>query len=353
VTDEKRLRTAGKSRLAWVKFGLATRLIQDLKLNAEPNAELSTSQKEEHRRTFWSIYALDKIMACTGGRPVAVADNDCTVALPYGEESFPQDIPPTGVSTLSTLREPAGSASSIPPDSFTMLILMSSLLGRIVRSVFQDSKLDIPCWDHRSDFAKSSSVLLNFESIHAVGDDDLQSHISDRFSTYEGFDRQQAGHFVWARAIYHLCGTMLYHPVNLYKHRQTYQQRFPKTFARELSSRFQNHVAQLTEILRVVQVTRCCARGSFLGYMAAYIASIHKLFLHSADESISMASKAALETCIGFLEQTPVCWPNYTYMVRDNCGISVAVDLLPHDAFSIPDGTIDLIRTDSLYRQLP
>jgi hypothetical protein len=308
--------TAGKSRLAWVKFGLATRLIQDLKLNAEPNAELSMSQKEEHRRTFWSIYALDKIMACTGGRPVAVADNDCTVALPHGEESSPQDMPPTGVSTLSTLREPAGSASSIPPDSFTMLILMSSLLGRIVRSVFQDSKLDIPCWDHRSDFAKSSSVLLNFESIHAVGDDDLQSHISDRFSTYEGFDRQQAGHFVWARAIYHLCGTMLYHPVNLYKHRHAYQQRFPKTFARELSDRFQNHVGQLTEILRVVQITRCCARGSFLGYMAAYSASIHKLFLHSANENVSTRSRAALETCVGFLEQTPVCWPNYTYMVR-------------------------------------
>lgn len=117
-------------------------------------------------------------MACTGGRPVAVADNDCTVALPYGEGSFPQDMPSTGVSTLSTLREPAGSASSIPPDSFTMLILMSSLLGRIVRSIFQDSKLDIPCWDHRSEFAKSSSVLLNFESIHAIGDEDLQSHIS-------------------------------------------------------------------------------------------------------------------------------------------------------------------------------
>ena len=263
-------------------------------------------------------------MACTGGRPVAVADNDCTVALPYGDESFNGDTHPTGVSTLTALREPAGSASDMPPGSFTMLILMSSLLGRIVRGVFQDSKLEIPCWDYRSDFAKSSSVLLNFESIHAVGDDDLQSHISDRFSTYEGFDRQQAGHFVWARAIYHLCGTMLYHPVNLYKYRQAYQQRFPKTFARELTNRFQDHVEHLTEILRVVQVTRCCARGSFLGYMAAYLASIHKLFLHSADESVSTKSRAGLEFCIGFLEQTPVCWPNFIYMVSSNSVICLA-----------------------------
>lgn len=125
---------------------------------------------------------------------------------------------------------------------------------------------------------------------------------------------------------------MLYHPVNLHKHRQAYQQRFPKTFAKELTNRFQNHVELLTEILRVVQVTRCCARGSFLGYMAAYTASIHKLFLHSADESISTRSRAALETCIAFLEQTPVCWPNYTYMVRLDGETNLAVNLLSHKA---------------------
>lgn len=80
-----------------------------------------------------------------------------------------------------------------------------------------------------------------------------------------------------------------------------------------------------------MQVTRCCARGSFLGYMAAYIASIHKLFLQSTDESITARSKAALETCIAFLEQTPVCWPNYTYMVRFHDGVHFTVDLSPRE----------------------
>ncbi|KAK4919331.1 hypothetical protein LTR49_013031 [Elasticomyces elasticus] len=154
---------------------------------------------------------------------------------------------------------------------------------------------------------------MSFESMHTSGEADLKAYIKDSFGTYEGFDRQKVGHFVWARGMYHLCGLMLYHPLTLYRHRLAYGQGFPTTFAREIMSRCRNHLARLTDLLAMVLSTGCCARGSFLGYMAAQAAP-HKLFSHSLDQDVATRSHTSLVTCTQFLIQPAVCWASNNTM---------------------------------------
>ncbi|KAK3653873.1 hypothetical protein LTR56_004283 [Elasticomyces elasticus] len=155
---------------------------------------------------------------------------------------------------------------------------------------------------------------MSFESMHTSGEADLKAYIKDSFGTYEGFDRQKVGHFVWARGMYHLCGLMLYHPLTLYRHRLAYGQGFPTTFAREIMSRCRNHLARLTDLLAMVLSTGCCARGSFLGYMAAQAAIAHKLFSHSLDQDVATRSHTSLVTCTQFLIQPAVCWASNNTM---------------------------------------
>jgi hypothetical protein len=287
-----------------------------LKLNAEPETTLPEPQREEIRRVFWSMYMLDKFFACSRTRPVSIIDTECTLALPCSEEAFREEAPESSVPQLTVSRDSFDFESRARLDGFAVLVMMCSLMDRCMRSLLRDVKITTPCWDHRSDFSATSSMLMSFESLHSVGQHDLAAYINEKFGTYEGYDRQKAGHFVWARGMYHLCGIMLYHPFTLYRQRQACNQNFPPTFAREILSRCHHHLNQLTQVLTTVQSTGCCARGSFLGYLAAAAASLHKIFLHSNSNEAAIQATQSLGKCMDFLNQPPVCWQNYPTMVR-------------------------------------
>jgi hypothetical protein len=258
---------------------------------------------------------LDKFFACSRTRPVSIIDTECTLALPCSEEAFREETPEPDVPQLTASRESFDFESRARLDGFAVLVIMCSLMDRCMRSLLRDVKITTPCWDNRSDFSATSSMLMSFESMHSAGQHDLAAHITEKFGTYEGYDRQKAGQFVWSRGMYHLCGIMLYHPFTLYRQRQACVQNFPPTFAREILSRCHHHLDQLMQVLTTVQSTGCCARGSFLGYFAAAAASLHKIFLHSTTNDVAIQATRSLDKCMIFLNQPPVCWPNYQTMV--------------------------------------
>jgi hypothetical protein len=261
------------------------------------------------------MYMLDRFFACSRTRPVSIVDTECTLALPCSEEAFREETPESNVPQLAVSRDSFDFESRARLDGFAVLVIMCSLMDRCMRSLLRDVKIITTCWDHRSDFSATSSMLMSFESLHSAGQHDLGQHITEKFGTYEGYDRQKAGQFVWARGMYHLCGIMLYHPFTLYRQRQACNQNFPPTFAREILSRCYHHLDQLMQVLTTVQSTGCCARGSFLGYLAAAAASLHKIFLHSTTNHVAIRATQSLDKCIIFLNQPPVCWPNYQTMV--------------------------------------
>ncbi|SPQ27239.1 08af13b7-cebe-4173-9f3f-97b97a1a679b [Thermothielavioides terrestris] len=66
---------------AWSWLGSAVRVAQDLGLHAEP-ATASLIENEMRRRTWWTIYILDRSLAVELGRPMLIDDSDCDVTLP-------------------------------------------------------------------------------------------------------------------------------------------------------------------------------------------------------------------------------------------------------------------------------
>lgn len=236
-------------------------------------------------------------------------------------------------------------------DHFAILVVMCATLDLTVRETFQRNSTTPPSWDCRSNFAKIGSIIMSCESMHAAGANQLSLYLGDKFGTYDGFDRQRAGHFIWARGVYHLCGCMLYHPVNLHRHRQTHGRDFPSTFAREALDRCQVHAAQLTDILQTLQTTGCCARGSFLGYLAACAASVHQLYIHSPNQETATQAAVASGTCFAFLEHQPIFWPNYSFMasaLRD-CDIDARLARILIDPSELVLGSeADSLQLDAL-----
>jgi hypothetical protein len=66
---------------AWTWLGSAVRVAQDLGLYTEPGAG-SFIEAEMRRRTWWTIYILDRSLSIELGRPMLIDDSDCDVMLP-------------------------------------------------------------------------------------------------------------------------------------------------------------------------------------------------------------------------------------------------------------------------------
>ncbi|KAK9438397.1 hypothetical protein VB005_07957 [Metarhizium brunneum] len=347
--------TAGRHRLGWVKIGLAVRLVQSLKLNAEPDPSLPPWQQEERRRVFWSVYLLDKFVSCGRSHPPAILDMDCTLALPCSEEAFRMETP-TKLPTIALVKDlPSNMAELVRLDDFAILVLMCSALSLTVRETFQQNASKIPPWDCRSNFAQISSILMTFENIHTTGADHLGPYISARFGTYEGFDRQRVGHFIWARAVYHLCGSLLCHPVSLRRYRKSQGASFPTTFARELLDRCREHATQLSNMLETLRSAGCCARGSFLGYVATCAASVHHIFALSPTPHIAARANACLEMCLGFLEHLPARWPNYGMMATSLRALSIdgrSARLLIDSSPAAVEEDIDPVEIEHLWNSI-
>ncbi|KAF3765799.1 hypothetical protein M406DRAFT_276471 [Cryphonectria parasitica EP155] len=78
VLNEMNLKSA-----AWNFLGNAVRVAQDIGLYSE-SGPWPIIEGEMRRRTWWTIYVLDRTLAVEVGRPMLIDDADCDVALPAG-----------------------------------------------------------------------------------------------------------------------------------------------------------------------------------------------------------------------------------------------------------------------------
>lgn len=80
---------------AYLYIGLALRMAINLGLHQESPAtsKLSELEKEHHRRVFWSIYSLDRILSLKSGYPVAILDEDIGVKMPSQLPGEPAESP--------------------------------------------------------------------------------------------------------------------------------------------------------------------------------------------------------------------------------------------------------------------
>ena len=125
----------------WTALGVAVRTSQAIGLHMESPSSLKTRQMPEElldrrRRTWYSVYVLDRLLALQLGRPPAIHDSFCNSALPIP----PQEYKATSDSVDYSYE---GEGPDGVEDYFTAMIMFSQLIGEVLEQLYGPHKTDL------------------------------------------------------------------------------------------------------------------------------------------------------------------------------------------------------------------
>ncbi|KAI2703446.1 transcriptional regulator family: Fungal Specific TF [Penicillium roqueforti] len=271
--------TAGRARSGWLKIGLAARISQDLNLMSEPDQWLSYSEQEEHRRAFWSIYLLDKLISCGRSRPLIILDEDCEVQLPCDEHTF-RHGERRQTSTIDQLLN-WNSKFDESPSPFSLVLLMASIFGRCTRYVHQSKNMDeIPPWDPKSEFSAINSSLLLLESYSKSLNWQLSDVLYGSVQVDGTVNRQEIGQLIFAHTLFHLCHCLLNHPFLVRRWLKPFGAKAPASFSSRALQDGCDHAKQLMDLIKQATDHGCLVESSFYAYCIAVAGGIHSLAVH-------------------------------------------------------------------------
>lgn len=131
------LRSESRNGL-WHLTGLAMRTVTDIGLHREASTQsLPVFDAQLRRRLFWSVYALESILAGTLGRPISLSDCDIDQPLPFSIDDADRmtNVPSNYLHTA-----PESLQRAYPHTNLTQFILLSQLHvfeARIQRTVYR------------------------------------------------------------------------------------------------------------------------------------------------------------------------------------------------------------------------
>ncbi|PQK12445.1 hypothetical protein BB8028_0003g10620 [Beauveria bassiana] len=308
---------AGSYTQAWVKIGLSIRLAQALDLLSEPDPSLLWWAKEERRRTFWSVYLLDRIVTSSPGRSPSILDADCTLSLPVDQATLAPGMAGAERITVMRLLQHPRELGKVGYSGF--LCLLASTLGRVQRyclrrSVSEESLLP---WDSQSEFASIYSVLLTCEAYSPTAIADFEAVLEAESSKMAGELNHNSilGIFCFSHALYFLSNCLLQHPF-LIRHRlKSANSPIPPSFLRTILPACRESASRLTGLLQSLQKRRLCLASS-LGYCALIAGAVHRIFEHDQDLSIRESSQRLYKSTLDFLLNAPVRWQHFPRLAR-------------------------------------
>ncbi|KAF7561555.1 hypothetical protein G7046_g2582 [Stylonectria norvegica] len=271
--------TAGRISSGWLKIGLAVRIAQDLQLMREPNSALPAIEQEERRRTFWSVYLLDKLVSCGKARPPAVSEEDCHLQLPCDEQTIRAGLwkeTATLHQLLGWNTDTSGSCSN-----FALAILVASAFGRCARYVLHGRETDeVLPWDSRSEFTAISSFLLLVEQRLHIDELTIGDMIATNKTPDSRVDHSAIGHAIFARVLFYLCHCLLNHPFLLRIRLQRLEAKAPASFLLRTFAASCDNALKLVGFLDEAEKGGCQIGASFYAYATCVAGGILSLTFH-------------------------------------------------------------------------
>lgn len=280
----------------------------------EPDAALSSIEREESRRVFWSVYLLDKLVSCGRNRPIVFRDEDVQICLPSSEVAFRRGEQQS-CWTLQRVLE----GTQIPdpkPDHFAIAVLAASCLGRAARYMLQQRGDDqYPPWSNKSDFAAITSAQWTVETCMDHDRLSVSEYVQTKLTTNGVIDQQRCGHFLYSHMLFHLSHVLLNHPFLMLERLKGMNRPTPASFLREALQRCHAHAEDLTSKLEEAIAAGCHAECSFYGFCAVVAGSIHCLYAHHESLPVRQRSASLLRSSFAFLKGLGQRWKHYPRLV--------------------------------------
>lgn len=294
--------TAGRKRASWVKVGMAIRISQDLDLMRDTSSKILESQQEERRRLFWSLYLLERIICCSSGRPLAIIDSDCHVRLPH-ETLDHRSAASSGLGATMTLPKilKYNEAQRDPLGNFSSAVLMASAASRATQYAFRDEIEALPPWDDQSEYGTIRSILFLFSSQMRRRFSESATQQQD-FLTNGKIDQRKIGHFLLARAFFHLTHCMLNHPFLLGLKLRKCQFDIPPSWLSDSRHECFVHSMALADLLFQAKALNC-STTAFFCYCVMVAGSIQVLFLDVEDPTTQARARECVQRCERYLDE--------------------------------------------------
>lgn len=293
------------------------RIAQDLRFMMEPPSDLPPEIAEERRRTFWSLYILDRLVSCGRGRPPAILDSSCQLQLPSDEDTWRERRWRQNPTLEQVTNRALVSLDQQGP--LAHAVIMAYTLSRGAQYILQgfNSRNRYPPWDSSSDFAAIESDLFYLETALQM-DRSLASMIEPYRGEDGQMDQATTGPIVFSRALFHLSYCLLYHPFLLRKRIESFQITAPASFLSRTFDSGWDHAKHLTELLREAREAGCMTQASFYSYCAVICGTIFALNIHGEKEHTRNSSFPLLQEITAYLERMGQYWKNASSMVRVN-----------------------------------
>lgn len=280
----------------------------------EPSPELPLSEQEEHRRAFWSIYLLDRLMTCGRARPPVFNDSTISLQLPCSEQAFRTGVweqsEELNVYTSNRLLQ------FIQPSPFSRVIIISALLSQCSRYALQSESdnYGLPPWDTKSDYTAISSSLLYLES-HVDWTQSIQDLLKD-VTENDQPDLNTLEHVIVSQVLHHLCYCILNHYFLLRRRLSLISTRIPVSFS--INSLYINlyHAQELNRVMKTASRAGCMLISSFLSYACLISATVHAVYRHSETASVRERAAKDLNFNLTFLQRQAQYWPNAVTMLN-------------------------------------
>ncbi|KAJ0423054.1 hypothetical protein BJY00DRAFT_299973 [Aspergillus carlsbadensis] len=309
--------TAGRVNSGWIKIGLAARVSQVIGLMDEPSIWLPPVQQEERRRTFWSIYLLDKLISCGRNRPLMMHDRDCHVLLPCREDAL-QDTPIKWQLSLHELLDWNAQLTD-EPSPFAMTILMASIVGRCTRYLCSGKDETAP-WDMKSEYSCINALLLLLES-HVKTD--VAARLKEMAGGVQGdehilrMQQETLNQHIFAQVLFHLCHCLLNHPFFLHNCFRPYRSKVPRSFATRAIQTAVDHATLLVQLLQSASEVGVRTESSFYTYSIAVAGGILSLASNAEHSPVNCQRSDMLDNfkrTVGMLDRLARIWPNAANM---------------------------------------
>jgi hypothetical protein len=296
-----------------MKLGFAVRLAQNNKLTLEPDISIPVADREERRRTFWSLFLQDKLISLSRGRFCAIRDEECKLALPNSEEAFREgreEHTPSLEELTGDCVEQEAVDGCCP---LGLIIVMASILGRVSHYVLHDTKTPQMAWSSTSPYATLSSALLQAEHYFAMNEDTTES-LRQQCTINGGIDQHLAGSFIFAKAMFHLSHCLLHHPFLIQQRLKSSKQKAPSIFMKTAWEKCRTHAKSITELMDM-KSQNVLILTSIYGYCIMIAGTIHALSMNDERESVRKESQEHYNASIESLQELSRYWAHAALMV--------------------------------------
>lgn len=273
----------------------------------EPDSNLPPQQQEERRRTFWSLYLLDRLVSCGKHRPLAINDSSCTLRLPCDEEDW-RSGRQTHSPYLDDVWERQSPDIKLSPNA--LIVAAAKCLTRCTQYMLQGNQTRFrdQLWHPKSDIASISSDILFLETFLPLSES-MSELFYQECTTNGVIDPQVAGPRIFGRMLLCTCHCVLNHPFLLYtKYRG--KNTLSVSFLTRAFDTGREFAIRLTNIVRESREVGFAFHTSFGGYCIALAGTIHALFIKAKDEDMRNQSQKNLDISLEHLRIISGFWRN-------------------------------------------